>query len=470
MMKNLFCISLLFVLLLGGKVSATGFDNEPLFDGAYAGVLIKEVNAGEALVDYNSSRSFVPASVMKLVTTATVLEIQSSEYTFKTKLSITGEVKDGILYGDVIVTGAGDPTLGSSLFYGDAESFLSLWASQLREAGIEQIQGAVVADASVFDQRVIPDKWIWEDLGNYYGAGCYGLSCFDNQYRLFFDEVVVGQVANVSHCLPNVEGLVFDSHVTGANNNRDNAYIYGSPWRFEKQIYGTIPAGRSGFMIKGALPNPPLVLARRFKEVLEEGGCSVSESSRVAWDGVSVPLELVSVVESPTLKEIVCETNKKSNNLFAEHLLKSLAVSENAGASFSDAIEVMMSFWQAQGVTVDGVKVYDGSGLSRANLLTPQFVVEVIDYMRESKSWEAFSNSFAVAGRDGTFKYFLDDTKLEGLVRGKSGSMSGVRCYAGVYEKSADENYTFCVMLNNYTMSGRESRAVIEKYLLSVFD
>ena len=461
-----FLFFLLFVPLLG-QMSPGGAS--PLLESAHYGILLKPLGDSGSSVAYQSDKSFTPASVMKLLTTATALETLGGDFRYVTKLQYSGEIVDGVLHGDVVIVGSGDPTLGSIHFYEHPDAFLDVWASEIQSLGIDSITGTVVADASVFDKQVIPDKWIWEDIGNYYGAGCYGLSVFDNMYSLYFGATEVGDLTSIDSVRPQVALLSFDNHVVAADNNRDNAYIYGSPWGFEKQIFGSIPAGRGAFRIKGALPNPPLLLAAMLQERIQRKGIVVAKPARVLWEKNVTSNTTISRWFSPSLVDIIKVTNKESNNLFAEHLLKTIAVNPSASASLSSAIDMMMAFWADKGLQTAGVKVYDGSGLSRASLLTPGFVVGMLEYMLStSTNAEGYLTSLATSGVDGTFKYFLDGTELQGKVHGKSGSMSGVRCYAGVIDRSPGERYVFCIMVNNFTASSAAVRNAIENHLLDL--
>lgn len=434
-------------------------------ESAHYGVLVKTTGKNEYVKKYQNDKSFTPASVMKLITTATAIEKLGADFHYMTKLEYTGNIINGVLYGNIVIEGAGDPTLGSHYFYERPHEFLDIWVREIQVLGIDSIAGAVIADASVFDKQVIPNKWIWEDIGNYYGAGCYGLSCFDNKYTLSFGTTQMGEIAPIDSVTPDCKRMTFENYVTGANNNRDNAYIYGSPWCFERQIYGTIPAGRKTFKIKGALPNPPLYLAESLKQKLAENGITTSQKVQVSWTGTANSVTGISIWFSPQLADIIKITNKESNNLFAEHLLKSTFASPTQQATLSSSIDSMMSFWESKGVETKGVKIYDGSGLSRATLLTPDFVVGILDYMSTSPNFESFYKSLAISGVDGTFRYFLNGGYLQGMVHGKSGSMSGVRCYAGFIDKSPNEKYTFCIMVNNFTSLNNEIKKAIEKYL-----
>lgn len=468
-MRRIFIFWFLLLLFFATAGTSPQLASYPILESAHCGIVVKSLGGGEYVKKYQNNKSFTPASVMKLVTTATALETLGSDFRYMTKLEYRGNIVNGVLFGDLIIKGDGDPTLGSSYFYDNPSEFLDIWVREVEVLGIDSIAGSIVSDASVFDQQVIPDKWIWEDIGNYYGAGCFGLSCFDNRYRLYFVKTASGAIAEVDSVRPYGGGLSFESHVRAEDSNDDNAYIYGSPWHFYKRIYGTIPADREAFMIKGALPNPPLVLADLLKTQLALSGISVAHASQVQWEADAGVRSGISIWFSPPLSAIVRVANKESNNLFAEHLLKSTVMQDESPATLSSAIDAMAALWTSYGIGTEGVKMYDGSGMSRATLLTPDFVVDIIDYMTTSVHQEAFYASLAISGVDGTFKYFLDGTELQGRVYGKSGTMSGVRCYAGIIKKSTEEQYSFCIMVNNFTVSSAEVRRAIESYLLDLF-
>lgn len=437
-------------------------------DASHCGVVIKRLN-GERVYSYQSDKSFTPASVTKLITTATALELLSADYCYSTDVLYSGTLSGGVLNGDIIIRGSGDPTLGSKHFFSHPEYFLEQWAADVKKAGICSVNGAIVVDASVFDKRVVPDKWIWEDIGNYYGAACYGVSGFDNSYELTFGPTAIGDTAQVSSISPNIPGLHVYSAVTGADIKYDNAYIYGDPWHFTKQVYGQIPANRDRFTIKGAMPNPPYVLGYMLRDCLIANNIRVKGYPTIEWEGIEASYQLIGSVKSPRLETIIGITNKKSNNLCAEHLLKTLDVGEGHSASLNSALGEVLVFWQEQGVSTVGVKLYDGSGLSRANLMTPDFVTDVLLHMLKSDNAEVYKGSLSTSGVDGTLKYFMHNTLWKGKVKGKSGSMSGVRCYAGAVEVNK-EVFAFSIMVNNFTCSSGDIKKQVELYLNDLFN
>jgi len=156
----------------------------PDMQGASFSISVKEVESGQTIYAYDSSRELIPASVMKLVTTATALEILGEDFCFPTSLEYDGNIKDGVLNGNLYIKGSGDPSLGSAYLSEDNthenNEFIPVWIAAIQKAGIRRITGSVIADESIFDMEGTSAKWVNEDLGNYYAAGSYGLSVFDN--------------------------------------------------------------------------------------------------------------------------------------------------------------------------------------------------------------------------------------------------------------------------------------------------
>ena len=160
--------------------------------GASCSFLAKEVHSGDTLYAYDAGRMLPPASVLKVVTTATALELLGAEHRFATALEYDGVIAGQALKGNLYIRGSGDPTLGSSHFAPEQSNytpgqntFIPQWIEALRKQGVREITGSVISDESVFDSEGVSAKWVYEDLGSYYGAGCYGLSVFDNLYKLY---------------------------------------------------------------------------------------------------------------------------------------------------------------------------------------------------------------------------------------------------------------------------------------------
>lgn len=427
-------------------------------EGSTLTCAIRDLSTGETLCAYQESLQITPASVLKLVTTATALELLGSDYRFPTTLAYDGHIADGTLHGNLYIIGSGDPTLGSSHF-SQSTDFLEKWVNAIRSAGIRRVEGAVIADERIFDTEGISPKWVYEDLGSYYGAGSYGISVFDNLYRLML-RTVGGKVRVVG---TSPEGAVakFHNYLRSAPVRTDSCYIMGAPFADERFLYGVIPAGREQYTIKGDLPDPPLFLARYFSGELKKLGISVALPATtyrlLSEKGEAKTGERTTLITtySPTLARIVYQTNHKSINLFADALLKTIGLRYEARkseylSSFGKGIRVLKAFWQAKGLDVEGLHLYDGSGLAPTDRTTARFIVSLLAYMAtQSPERESFRQSLPRAGMEGSVRNFLKNTSLEGKARLKSGSMSRTRGYAGFVERDG-KHYALAIFLNNY--------------------
>ncbi len=218
--------------------------------GASFSILAKEVQTGTILFDYDSNRELTPASVMKTVTTATALDILGADYRYATRIEYDGELRQGILNGNIYINGSGDPTLGSAYLDSDKDSVIHLWISSIHNAGIRQINGSVIADEQQFDTEGVSMKWLREDLGSYYGQGSYGLSIFDNLYKLDIQTGAPGTTPVILGCVPEMPLLSFRNHLVTAPVHSDSCFIIGSPFSNERTLYGVVPANRQRFSLE----------------------------------------------------------------------------------------------------------------------------------------------------------------------------------------------------------------------------
>ncbi len=444
------------------------FVDSPNFAGGNLAVLVKEIKSGRSVVDYRSEKSLLPASNMKLVTTATALELLGSDFRFQTPLEYDGTIDaQGTLHGNIYIVGSGDPTIGSEVF--NDHDFINRWVEAVRKLGIKTVLGHVIADVSAFDREVTPPDWTWENMGNYFAAGAYGLSVYDNMYSIYFKTGATGTTPSILGTIPAMYELRFHNMAKAGKigEDDDDGYIHGAPFNNERTITGTIPANRESFHIKGDMPNPPLTLASVFTQQLNCAGIPVSGAPLDDAQG-NVSRTRFYLHVSPILAEIIKETNMQSNNMYAEHLFKRLALINNAVATRDAATQLVRDFWKQRGLDVSTFFQHDGCGMSPMNGVTPRFFVQLLTYMRtQSKNKEAFFASLPVAGQSGTFKKLLAGTPLAGKVMAKSGSIRRVLCYSG-YITLSNKEYAFSVMVNNYIGSSTDARKTIEQLLLSV--
>jgi D-alanyl-D-alanine carboxypeptidase/D-alanyl-D-alanine-endopeptidase (penicillin-binding protein 4) len=459
---------LLLSILMAAKNPVVDFVNNPLLENANISLLVKDLSTNKNVFQFRPTSSTIPASTMKLVTTAAALEILGPKFCFQTKLEIEGSINsNGILNGNLYIRGGGDPTLGSE-HLGD-KAFLLKWVEEVKKVGIKKINGQIIADGTIYDDLGVNPKWTWEDIGNYYAAGAYGISYMDNTYQLVLHSGASGTTPEILRIIPEIPSLTFENYLTSTSIAFDSAFFYGAPHSYLRSIHGEIPANRFEYIIKGDIPNPGLLLAENFHDKLIENGVSIS---KLPSDIVTNETErkVILVQESPPLSEIIKETNVHSNNGYAEQIFRYLALTKYKIGTSNGAVQVIRSFWKSKGLPVDQLFMYDGCGLSPVDAVSSQFFVDLLTYMQTiSPNREVFFNSLPVAGKSGTLTNFLEKTPLQGKVHAKSGTISRVKCYAG-YIDLKKKNYVFAIMVNNPNGTSKAVIRKMEELLLSLIE
>jgi len=403
---------------------------------------------------YRVDTALVPASTMKVITTATGLERLGVDFRFRTELQFAGSLSgDGVLEGDLVIRGGGDPTLGEA----NIASTFSRWQAALREAGLRRVTGSVVGDASIFGTKRTPDTWQWNDMGNYYGAGACGLTFHQNQFFCRFRTPAVGAKAPFTGTDPRLPEITFVNEMrVGSAGSGDQGYIYGAPYGTVYYLRGTVPAGAGSFTIRGSLPDPAFFCARAFDKYLNENGLPVEGDPttvrRLVIDGKSLAArKVVHTEESDSLAAIVHQTNMKSNNLQAECIHRMIGVNAGKDGSTRAASAVVEEHWEERGVDLEGFFMGDGCGLSRANLVTSRQMAMILHAAAKGETFDTFYDSLPVAGRSGTLRSIGGGSSAEGRVVAKSGTISRVRNYAGYVNARSGERYAFALFVNNYS-------------------
>lgn len=432
------------------------------------GFCLMDPKTGNVLAGYEENKSLTPASSQKVFTTLSALHYLGADYRFETYLEYDGILgKDSVLQGNIYIRGTGDPTLGSMRIDSiPADTLLAQWAHIIRKKGINRITGSIIADASAWEDYATVGSWNWDDIGQYYGAGASALNFMENTYTVYYSSTTKN--ATIDSVVPEIEGLTFWNDVT-VSGSSDNAFIYGAPDNYYRYITGTIPANKKGYAVDGSMPDPPLFLALKLKQALIQSGIPVEKQAttvyalRRAQIPVNPTRRLLYTHTSPTIGEIVKATNMKSNNLYAECLLKAVAKQTSGNGSRSAGADAVTQYCVSAGVDVSGVHIEDGSGLSRLNYFTPKSMCQLLTHANKSSYFSTFYASLPIAGKTGTLKSFADNTSAEGDIIAKSGSMYKVRSYSGYVKTSSGELLTFCVLVNNYSYNNAEIRSALEK-------
>lgn len=358
-------------------------------------VKITDLSEGKLLASHNSKAPLVPASIMKSVTTAALWDEAGSKFRFHTRVYIDGILDMGILRGNIIVEGNGDPSLHSSAEPYGSDIFKEI-AETLRDMGIMQVEGSVIVDESAFPGPSRPLSWAKADFSTSYGTGFHALN-----YR---------------------------------NNVSGNK----------------------------AVENPGAIFARHLTSRLNEMGIPVHGKAMSEGRRTQIFDHL-----SPPVDEIMRSCMMRSDNLFAESMFRAYGKVRGGSGSAADAAVKSMERWEKSGLPFDGVNIVDGSGLSRSNRVTADFMTGMLTEMSGDATYASF---FPLAGQEGTLRRFLSGSPLEGYIAMKTGSMKGIQCYAG-YKLDDDyvPTHTVVIIMNDITGSRDVAKKAAEKMLLEIF-
>lgn len=482
LIKNLFCLLFLVVTLFSGctkkeliiQTTEQPIDrlnreiaqiiNNPLFANAHWGVAIQSLQNGQFLFLYNENKGFMPASNMKLFTTATALVKLGPNYTFQTEIFWKGKISpDGILIGDLIIHGSGDPSLGGryNLENERKDRMLDLfvsWAEKLKQQGIHTIRGRIVGDDNLFDDRLLGQGWAWDDEPEWYAAQVSALSFNDNCIDIYFTPADTLNGLAEFEIYPPTQYVLIQNEVKTAADNQPQS-IHFERKRGTNQIIASGAISINAKEVKEwfAVENPSGFVVTVFKEVLERQGIKV-EGPAVDIDEIpgftyfQADTTRLIIHQSPPIKQIIQTVNKVSQNLWAELLFRTL------GSHFSDSdkdtggVEVIKLFLSEIGIAPEQIGIADGSGLSRLNLVTPMQIITLLRYLYNHPFQNEFYESLPIAGVDGTIKGRMRGTLAQNNVRAKTGYINRVRALSGYVDSRDNEKFVFSLITNNYTV------------------
>ncbi len=452
-MKKLF---ILFIAIITTQAYAQNIDKvfnsafkklaeDPTFKHATISLYVLNTTTGKTVTEVNTNIGVAPASCQKVITASTAFELLGHDYTYKTTLAYTGNIVNGVLNGNLILKGSGDPTLGSWRYTGaNEEKVIDDLKKAIVQEGIHEIKGHVYADESLWNSEVTPDGWAWQDIGNYYGAGARALNWRENQYDLYLKSGNnIGDPVTIAGTKPAfVEGLHLESKVISvAKGTGDNNYIYMPLDDSFGYVRGTTPINENHFTISGAMPHPATQLALTLEAALKNQSLEATAENYPAKNNAEQP-KVFYTYKSPSLDSIVFHFLRRSINLYGEALLKTMAYNFTKVGNTDSGVNVIHNFWKDKGIEPYAINIVDGSGLSPSNRVTTQALVTVMEYARKQK-W---------------FPSFYDALPTISGIKMKSGSINGVISYTG-YIKGKDNNqYTFSFVINNFDGSGNAVR------------
>jgi D-alanyl-D-alanine carboxypeptidase/D-alanyl-D-alanine-endopeptidase (penicillin-binding protein 4) len=409
----------------------------------YASISLTVLDAktGEQIFTANPNMGLATASTLKTITTITAFNILGKDYRYTTNLNYNGTIDNATLNGDLIIKGSGDPTLGSWRYPETREhAVLALWVDAIRKAGIKHINGRIIGDDLAFGTASIPDGWIWQDVGNYYGAGTSGLTWRENQFDIKLKTGSVGTAVGVLRTVPEVPYLNIKSELTNAEaGTGDRSYAFLPVNNNVMYLRGTYAQDQSKKSISVAVPDPAYDVAYRLADTLKRLGVDVMGGPVSVRTLLQVPTggNLLVSYNSPKLSQIIYWLNQKSINLYAEQVLKTIALASGKPVTTANGVEVEQGFWKAKGIDPHSLNIVDGSGLSPGDRVTTLTMATILQSSKAAPWFPEFYESLPT----------YNNTKM------KSGSINNVLTYAGFLISKDGHEYCFSIMVNNYNGS-----------------
>jgi D-alanyl-D-alanine carboxypeptidase/D-alanyl-D-alanine-endopeptidase (penicillin-binding protein 4) len=433
--------------------------------------VISDYSSGKPVLiaSSNADMSLVPASVMKVLTTAAALEILGEGAVFRTLLQYDGKIENRILQGNLYIKGGGDPTFGT-------QATFDRWAKSIHDLGIDSITGNVIGDPTVFNHFTIPSTWTWGELLLPYCAPASGLSYSGNVFQAKGSRDKKGKYKpGKENIQPQIPGLEVENDITETGEEPSETFLQGDPDALSLSIQGTVKKGNTLFPYSGVIPDPALVVANEFRNKLISSGIRIGGQALNIEDADSTLLltlqkerKEIGIAFSPSVAALVALTNLYSNNFFAEHLSKQIGLSKYHSGHTESGCKAVLEFWKSKGIDTEGMFLYDGCGVSRYDGITSRQLADMLFYMTTSPAFTTFYNSLPLAGVSGTLSKYMKGTKAEGNLRAKTGSISRVKSYAGYVRTVSGKRFIFSILVNNFTCTGPEMVKKLERIMVDM--
>lgn len=438
---------------LGAQVDAIA--NRPEFSRSRWGILIQPLSSTATLYSRDAQKYFIPASNVKLLTTAAALQKLGADFRIKTSV-YSGE--NGSLY----VAGRGDPTI--------TEAHLQSLAQQLKRRGVDRVN-ELIGDDSYFQGSAVNPNWEWEDAQAGYGAPINSLIFNQNAIELLLSPQDLGQPLKVTFVEPKLanQWQIQNNSVTVAQNESEFIEVGREFDRPAIRVSGQLKVGAESESAYVAVVNPANNFLQHFQQVLAAEGIPVKQALVASASG-NFNQELAAV-ESPPLAQLVRETNRESNNLYAEVLLRLLGkVTDKKPQQQEDTGEMGLKELKTAltqlGVNPNSYILADGSGLSRHNLISPEALVQTLRFMANSPAASIYRQSLPIAGESGTLKNRLNSTPNRVILQAKTGTLSGVSALSGYIEVPDYEPLVFSIIVNQSGLSAASMRSATDEIVL----
>lgn len=454
------------------------------------GIEVVQLASGKLLYDRDASHLFIPASNMKMFTTAAALEKLGADYVFRTTVeSAAAPDADGRV-GNLSLVGRGDPNLGSRTFpytyrgpAQPADKFLNDLADQVKARGVREVTGTLVADDSYFVWEPFAPNWAADDLEWGYGAPVTALAFNDNLLTLHLKPAAkAGDKASVR--LDPVADYfeIRNALVTSAAGTEEKYSFERLPGSMQLDVWGQIPVDAEEDTDTVAIANPPQLVAELFRRALEargivvKGEIAVHHSTRLdAASPQKAPASpearvVLAKHDSPPLSEAIKVVNKESENLHAEMLLRTLGHVLNNQGSLAGGLEALNAFaTQEVGILPGETYFSDGSGLSREDLVAPHAAVKLVYFMAHSPHFQAYFDSLPVSGIDGTLAHRLFAGEVRGKIHAKTGSVEHVNTLSGYMDLPSGKRLVFSIMANNHPLANKAGQEALDAIAMEIY-
>ena len=462
------------------------FDDEHFSDAIW-GIQVESLDRGEIIYQHNADKLLMPASNQKLLIGAAILLELGPTATFDTHLYHTGPIEDGVLNGDLVVRGGGDPSLGGRFHDGDITHTLRDWARILKRKGIKRIRGSVVGDDNIFDDQPYGEGWQIGDLAHWYAAAISALSFNDNCLDIIIKpNPSLGKPALLTLEPPTEYLKIINKTETVKRLPRGKSALrevdfWRQPDSRRLHVRGPVLAKAKRNREWASVPNPTLFTVTAFTEVLEKEGIAVDGNPAdidnrddlvSTADSPPASWTLLHLHRSPPLSDLLGVYMKKSQNLYGECFLKYLghARGQRVGSAGS-GLAVAKELLEDIGVPLEGIAPVDGSGLSRRNLLTANAVCRLLRGMAEGEHGELYMESLPRSSKDGTLANRMKNTAAAGRVYAKTGYISRVRTLSGYVKSKDGETFVFSFLANNFRAAVKQAQSLQDRacILLATF-
>ena len=425
------------------------FSATPALRHAIASLYVADAQSGETVYAKHAETGLAPASAQKVVTAAAFLDMVGKSFQYKTIFGYSGPVVDGVLDGPVVVRGSGDPSLGSPRFpQTRAREMGMALAAALRQQGIREAKGGMLAILPNQESQTIPNGWIWEDMANYYGAGHGSLNWKENQFDLMLQPGskpgepvrILNESYLASIVLPAAagsgqepaKGFIRNELVSGPKGSGDQAYLFFQPAAAAYVARGSVPCCTDSFRISGAVSSPDWYALREISQLANIRGALQTKQVREKPDAFAY--QPLYVHKSPGADSLVYWFLQKSINLYGEAFIHTIAQQKSGFAAYEEGLKLVRQHWKERGIDTGSLQIMDGSGLSPQNRVTAKALTQVMLYARK-RPWYA--------------SFYAALPTFNGI-RMKSGTIGGAKTFTGYIKSKSGKEYAFAIMVNNF--------------------